>query len=223
MRHPIFRRFFVFLDPLRALAEPSFYRCCRGDPRLRCFEAPAAQNLDAHSSELLKGSPARTEAEFANARQSQRIRMGTFFAGQIGAPRFRGSCAWLGITVTSLHLSGEKPWSSSIRASSFSKLGPSLHRPRLRIRSTMEIDMIIIRLCSLACVALAASFLLVAYYEADTNTRSAISRSADGDRVAQDDDNGNAQAPAPAAPPDTGSGDDSNGPADSRSPGQDQE
>jgi hypothetical protein len=80
--------------------------------------------------------------------------------------------------------------------------------------------MIIIRLCSLACVALAASFLLVAEYQADTNPRSAISRSADGDRVAQDDE----QAPAPAAAPDTGSGDDSNGPADdSKSRGQDQE
>ena len=84
--------------------------------------------------------------------------------------------------------------------------------------------MIIILLCSLACVALAASFLLVAEYQADTNTRSAISRSADGDRVAQDDDGGDAQAPAPAAAPDTGSSDDSNGPADdSKSGSQDQE
>ena len=83
--------------------------------------------------------------------------------------------------------------------------------------------MIIIRLCTLAGVALAASFLLVAEYLADTNTRSAIYRSANGDRVAQDDDSGNAQAP-PAAAPDTGSGDDSNGPADdSNRPGQDQE
>ena len=84
--------------------------------------------------------------------------------------------------------------------------------------------MIIIRLCTLAGVALAASFLLVAEYQADTNTRSAISRSADGDRVVQDDDSGNAQATAPAAAPDTGSGDDSKGSADdSNSPGQDQE
>jgi hypothetical protein len=77
--------------------------------------------------------------------------------------------------------------------------------------------MIIIRLCSLACVVLAASFLLVAEYQADTNTRSAISRSADGDRVVQDDDGGNGQAPAV---PDTGGGDESNGPTDSKSPGQ---
>jgi hypothetical protein len=83
--------------------------------------------------------------------------------------------------------------------------------------------MIIIRLCTLAGVALAASFLLVAEYQADTNSRSPISRSADGDRVAQDD-SGNAQAPTPEAAPDTGSGDDSNGPADdSKSPGQDDE
>jgi hypothetical protein len=124
---------------------------------------------------------------------------------------FRGSCALLGIA--------ERPWSSSIRAS-FTITA----RPRVSIRSAMEIDMIIIRLCSLACVVLAASFLLVTEYQTDTNTRSAISRSADGDRMAQDDDSGNAQAPAPAAVPDTGSGDDSNGPADdSKSPGQDQE
>jgi hypothetical protein len=83
--------------------------------------------------------------------------------------------------------------------------------------------MIIIRLCILTGVVLAASFLLVAEYQADTNTRSAISRSAEGDRVAQDDDSGNAQALAPAAAPDTGSGDDSNGPADdSKSPGQEE-
>jgi hypothetical protein len=68
--------------------------------------------------------------------------------------------------------------------------------------------MIIIRLCTLAGVALAASFLLVAEYQADTNTRSAVSRSADGDRVARDDDKGNAQAPAPTAAPDRGNGDD---------------
>ena len=74
-------------------------------------------------------------------------------------------------------------------------------------------------LCALACVVLAASFLLVAEYRADPNTRSAISRSVDGDRVAQHDDSGNAQAPAPAAAPDTGSGDDD----DSKSPGQNQE
>ena len=81
-------------------------------------------------------------------------------------------------------------------------------RPRVSIRSTMEIDTIIIRLCTLACVALAASFLLVAEYRADPTTRYAISRSVDGDRVAQDDDSGNAQAPAPAAAPDRGNGDD---------------
>ena len=101
-------------------------------------------------------------------------------------------------------LSAEKPW---------------VHAIRVSIRSTMEIDMIIIRLCTLACVVLAASFLLVAEYRADPNTRSAISRSVDGDRVAQHDDSGNAQAPAPAAAPDTGSGDDD----DSKSPGQNQE
>ena len=84
--------------------------------------------------------------------------------------------------------------------------------------------MIIIRLCTLAGVALAASFLLVAEYQGETNTRSAIYRSANGDRVAQDDDSGNAQAPAPAAATDTGNGDESNGPADdSNRPGQDQE
>jgi hypothetical protein len=82
----------------------------------------------------------------------------------------------------------EKPWLSSIRASS------AYHRtiPRLPIRSTMEVDMIIIRLCTLTGVALAASFLLVAEHQANTNTRFAISRPADGDRVAQDDDSGNA-------------------------------
>ena len=68
--------------------------------------------------------------------------------------------------------------------------------------------MTIIRLFTLTGVILAASFLLVAEYQADTNTRSAISRSADGDRVARDDDSGNAQAPAPAAAPDRGNGDD---------------
>lgn len=83
--------------------------------------------------------------------------------------------------------------------------------------------MIIIRLCSLACVALAASFLLVAEYQANTNTRSVISRSADGDRVAQDDDRDSAQAPLPAAP-DTRSGDDPNDLADdSKTLGQAQE
>jgi predicted lipid-binding transport protein (Tim44 family) len=84
--------------------------------------------------------------------------------------------------------------------------------------------MIIIRLCTLAGVVLSASFLLVAEYQADTTTRSATSQSADGDRVAQNDDSDNAQAQAPAATPDTGAGDDSNGPADdSKSPPQDQE
>ena len=84
--------------------------------------------------------------------------------------------------------------------------------------------MTIIRLFTLTGVILAASVLLAAEYLADTNTRSVISRSADGDRVAQDDDSGNAQAPAPAAAPDTGGGDDSKGSADdSNSPGQDQE
>ena len=68
--------------------------------------------------------------------------------------------------------------------------------------------MIIIRLCTLAGVALAASFLLVAEYQADTKSRSAISRSAGGDRVAQDDDSGNIRPPAPAAVPDTSNGDD---------------
>jgi hypothetical protein len=84
--------------------------------------------------------------------------------------------------------------------------------------------MIIIRLCTLAGVVLTASFLLAAEHQPGTNTRSAVSQSAYGDRVAQNDDSDNVQAPAPAATPDTGSGDDSNAPADdSKSPGQDQE
>jgi hypothetical protein len=84
--------------------------------------------------------------------------------------------------------------------------------------------MIIIRLCTLAGVVLTASFLLAAEYQAATNARSVVSQTAGGDRVAQNDDSDNAQAPAPAATPDTGTGDDSNAPADdSKSPGQDQE
>ena len=84
--------------------------------------------------------------------------------------------------------------------------------------------MIIIRLCTLAGVVVTASFLLAAEYQVGTNARSAVSQSADEDRVAQNDDSDNAQAPAPAATPDTGTGDDSDAPTDdSKSPGQDQE
>jgi hypothetical protein len=84
-------------------------------------------------------------------------------------------------------------------------------------------SVMIIRRSLLACLALGAGLLLrgdpaAAGYQADTTTRSAVSRSADPmvGRMAQDDDSGNAQTPDATATPDAGNEDNSQ-------PAQDQE
>jgi hypothetical protein len=96
-----------------------------------------AQNLDEHWSQLLKGSPARIEAEFADAGKVKEFERARFLLGKRGPLGSRKLCM-LGVTITSLaQRSPDHPPAGLLLLAS---LAHHQDRPRLRNLSTMEID-----------------------------------------------------------------------------------